>query len=309
LLNSCLWLTLLSALVVPAPAGPPDGADAAAPGAVQARRDVEYATIAGKRLLLDIFTPAAAQGNLPLVVWIHGGAWRGGSKGQCPAIDLTKNGYVVASIDYRFSQEAIFPAQIEDCKAAIRFLRANAAKFAIDPDHIGVGGDSAGGHLVALLGTSGGVADLEGKVGDHLAVSSSVQCVVDFYGPTDMMKFKDQPVWPKVDDPASPLCQLFGGTLAAKHDLVAKANPITYVSKDDPPFLIIHGNADTTVPLNQSELLVEALKTAGVDVTFEVVKGGGHGFNPTQNQRLAPIVAAFFDKHLKPAARPAAEKH
>jgi acetyl esterase/lipase len=236
---------------------------------------------------------------LPLVVWIHGGAWRAGSKTTCPLLYLTERGYIVASINYRLSQEAIFPAQIEDCKAAIRFLRANAAKYSIDADHIGVAGDSAGGHLVALLGTSNGVKDVEGKVGNHLAVSSAVQCVVDFYGPTDMMKFKGQPVWPKTDDPKSPLCQLVGGPLAEKQELVAKANPITYVSKSAPPFLIIHGNADNTVPFNQSELLVAALKQAGADVAFEVVQGGGHGFNPQQTQRLRPIVEAFFDKHLK----------
>ena len=216
----------------------------------------------------------------------------------------------MASIDYRFSQEAIFPAQIEDCKAAIRFLRANAVKYSIDANRIGVAGDSAGGHLAALLGTSGSVKDLDGKVGDNLAVSSAVQCVVDYYGPTDMMRFKDQPVWPKIDDPRSPLCQLVGGPLAEKQDLVAKANPITYVSKNAPPFLIIHGNADNTVPFNQSELLVAALKQAGADVTLEVVKGGGHGFNPEQTRRLNPLVENFFDKHLKsPApAQPAVKK-
>ena len=205
----------------------------------------------------------------------------------------------MASIDYRFSQEAIFPAQIEDCKAAIRFLRANAAKYAIAGNHIGVAGDSAGGHLVALLGTSGGVKDLEGAVGNNLMVSSAVQCVVDYYGPSDLMKFKGQPVWPKTDDPHSPLCQLVGGLLNEKQDLVTKANPITYVSKKAPPFLIIHGNADNTVPFNQSELLVAALKTAGADVTLEVVKGGGHGFNPEQTQRLTPLVTAFFDRYLR----------
>jgi len=253
---------------------------------------------------LDIYKPATVDGKLPLVVWIHGGAWRGGSKKNCPLLFLTEHGYAVASIDYRLSQEAIFPAQIEDCKAAIRFLRANAVKYSIDADHIGVAGDSAGGHLVALLGTSGGARELEGKVGNHLAVSSAVQCVVDYYGPTDMLKFKDQPVWPKVDDPKSPLCQLMGGKLMDKQDLVTKANPITYVSKNAPPFLIIHGNADNTVPINQSELLVAALKQAGADVTFEVVKGGGHGFNPEQTRRLLPVVTDFFDKHLKGGAPP-----
>ncbi len=289
---------------------PPSPPPPKVPDGVVAIRDVEYAKVGDKSLLLDIYKPAVPAGKLPLVVWIHGGAWRGGSKNFCPQLHLTERGYIVASIDYRLSQEAIFPAQIEDCKAAIRFLRANAAKYSINPDRIGVAGDSAGGHLVALLGASNSVKDVEGKVGNNLNTSSAVQCVVDFYGPTDMMKFKGQPVWPKTDDPKSPLCQLIGGPLAEKQELVAKANPITYVSKNAPPFLIIHGNADNTVPFNQSELLVAALKQAGTDVTFEVVKNGGHGFNAEQSQRLKPIVEAFFEKNLKSpvSPQPASEK-
>jgi acetyl esterase/lipase len=216
----------------------------------------------------------------------------------------------MASISHRFSQDAIFPAQIEDCKAAIRFLRANPAKYSIDGDHIGVWGESSGGHLAALLGTSGGVNDLEGKVGDNLEVSSRVQCVVDYCGPSDFMKFKDQATWVKVDKPDSPVCRLVGGLLADKRGLVARANPITYVRRDNPPFLIAHGDKDNAVPFNQSELLVDALKRAGVDVTFEVIKGGGHNFGPAQYERLVPIVTAFFDKHLKGAGatQPASEK-
>jgi len=161
------------------------------PEAVTAVRDVEYAAVGNKHLLLDIYTPTASQEKLPLVVWIHGGAWRAGSKENPRALGLARRGYAVASINYRLSQAAIFPAQIEDCKAAIRFLRANAAKYSIDGDHVGAWGDSAGGHLAALLGTSGDVKELEGTVGDNLTVSSRVQCVVDYYGPSDMLQFKD----------------------------------------------------------------------------------------------------------------------
>jgi acetyl esterase/lipase len=294
----------------PGPNGPVSRPEAKLPEGVKALRGVEYAKAGDKSLRLDIYTPTEPKGSLPLVVWIHGGAWRGGSKENPRAVSLIGRGYAVASIGYRLSQEAIFPAQIEDCKAAIRFLRATAAKHSIDADHIGVWGDSAGGHLVALLGTSGDVKDLEGRVGGNLEFSSRVQAVVDYFGPSDFMKFEGRPTWVKVDALSSPLCQLVGGLLAEKKDLVARANPITYVTRDDPPFLIVHGDRDNTVPFNQSELLVNALKKAGVEVAFEVIKGGGHNFGPAQYERLLPIVMAFFDKHLKAAGAtpPASEK-
>src|SRR5205085_165270 len=139
-----------------------------------------------ERNRLDLYLPEKAQGRLPVVVWIHGGAWRAGSKDHCPAVPLTAKGFAVASINYRFSQHAVFPAQIEDCKAAIRWLRANADKYHLDPDHIGAWGASAGGHLVALLGTSGNKKELEGK-GGNLEQSSKVQCVIDWFGPTDLL--------------------------------------------------------------------------------------------------------------------------
>jgi len=295
-------------------AGPWASAQAATPGqpgaklpeGVKALRGVEFAKVGGKSLQLDIYTPTEPKGKLPLVVWIFGGAWRGGSKEHGPGFNaigvVVPHGYVMACISHRFSQDAIFPAQIEDCKAAIRFLRANAAKYSIDGDHIGVWGESSGGHLSARLGTSGDVKDLEGQVGDNLGVSSRVQCVVDYCGPSDFMKFAGRPTWVKVDDPKSPVCQLVGGLLADKKALVAKANPITYITKDDPPLLVAHGDKDNAVPFNQSELLVDALKRAGVDVTFEAIKGGGHNFGQAQYERLVPIVIAFFDKHLKGAA-------
>ena len=286
----------------PAPSGPTTRPAPRLPDGVNVLRDVEYAKVGDKSLLLDIYTPKESKGALPLVVWIHGGAWRGGSKENCPAVNLVGRGYVAASINYRLSQEAIYPAQIEDCKAAIRFLRAGATKYSIDGNHVGVWGGSAGGHLVALLGATGDVKELEGKVGGNLEFSSRVQCVVDYFGPTDFMQFRDKQTWVKVDKADSPLVLLVGGPLEEKKDLVAKANPITYVTKDDPPFLVVHGDKDNTVPIGQSELLVEALKKAGVEVTFEVVKDACHGFGPAQNERLNPIVTAFFDKYLKGVA-------
>ncbi len=272
------------------------------PAEVERIEDVVYGTGGGRELRLDIIRPRGAPARpMPVVVWVHGGAWRGGSRKGGPAGMLASHGYFVASVEYRLSQEAKFPAQIEDCKCAIRYLRAHGRKYNIDPDHIGVWGSSAGGHLVALLGTSGGAKELEGK-GEWDVQSSRVQAVCDWFGPTDFTKMGGSH-----GDTNSPECQLVGGSLAEKADVVRAADPITYVTPEGPPFLIMHGENDPTVPINQSELLYDALKKAGVAVTFIRVKNAGHGFggrgpgvpidpNPAEIQRQ---VLAFFDKHLK----------
>ena len=174
-------------------------------GRNQGPQDLEYVEGGHERNRLDLYLPEKAEDRLPLIVWIHGGAWYAGSKEGCPAVPFAAKGYAVASINYRLSQHAIFPAQIEDCKAAIRWLRANAAKYNLDPDHIGVWGASAGGHLVALLGTTAGVKELEGQ-GGNLDQSSRVQCVVDWFGPTDLTTMGDEG-----DKPGSPVALLIGG--------------------------------------------------------------------------------------------------
>jgi acetyl esterase/lipase len=276
-------ILFLAAGVASAQKGPklPDG--------VTADRDVAYGT--HERQKLDVYVPKG-DGPFPLVLWVHGGAWQGGSKdGGNAALGLLTQGYAVASTNYRLSQHAAFPAQIHDVKAAVRFLRANAKKYKLDPDRFGAAGASAGGHLVALIGTSGDVTDLDGD-GPHKGVSSKVSCVLDFFGPTDLSKF------PTTPNGSSPIEKLLGGKAADKKDLAAKANPITFVSKGDPPVLIVHGDKDPTVPLSQSELLHEALKTGGVDSTLKVIPGAQHGpgvFTP----ELSKEYAAFFDKHLK----------
>lgn len=277
------------------------------PEGVTALRDVDYGGEGKKSQTLDLFIPKTEAGDkpLPLIVWIHGGAWLAGSKEGCPALRFLSQGYAVASLNYRLSQEAIFPAQIEDCKGAIRYLRANAAKNHIDPNRIGVWGSSAGGHLVALLGTSGDVKELEGKVGGNLEVSSRVQAVCDWFGPTDFMEIGKFPSNMKHNDPGSPESKLIGAAILENKDKCAKVNPITYIKKDNPPFLIMHGDADMTVPLNQSELLNDALKKAGVEVTFEVIKGAGHGF---RGPEIDKSVTDFFEKHLKGVGEGKTEK-
>lgn len=257
-------------------------------------RDVKYGPHE-ERNLLDVYVPADTKGPLPLVIWIHGGGWRNGAKGAGgPAIGLLKQGFAVAAINYRLSGNAPFPAQIEDCKAAIRYLRANAHKYGFDPEQFGVWGSSAGGHLVALLGTSGDVKTLEGDVGDHDDVSSRVQAVCDWYGPTDLLQMGGSH-----NNADSPESLLIGGPIQTNKEKVARANPITYVSADDPPFLIMHGTSDTVVRYNQSELLKTALKKAGVECQLVPLDGAGHGGPEFQTPDVQKQVAEFFAKHLQ----------
>ncbi|MBM4024820.1 MAG: alpha/beta hydrolase [Planctomycetes bacterium] len=260
-------------------------------------RDLEYVPGGHERQKLDLYLPKEADptGERPLIVWIHGGAWRAGSKEGCPARRFVGNGYAVASINYRLSQHAIFPAQIEDCKAAIRWLRVHASEYGYDPNRIGVWGASAGGHLVALLGTSGDVKEFD--VGPNAGVSSRVQAVCDFFGPTDFTKMSSFWTTMQHDAPDSPESRLIGGPIQENKDKCRRANPITYVTKDDPPFLIVHGDKDPLVPHHQSEILYEALKKAGVDTTFYTVQGGGHG--GFKDPQVDVLVTQFFDKHLR----------
>lgn len=256
--------------------------------------DLDYVGDGLVRQKLDLFVPKSDK-PVPLVVWVHGGAWITGSKENSSAMMLLDKGFAVANINYRLSGTDKFPAQIHDCKAAVRFLRANAEKYNIAPDSIGSWGSSAGGHLAALLGTSGGVAELEGDLGKHKATSGKVQAVCDCYGPTDFTKFRP------LDKADSPEGKLVGGTLRDKKELVASANPIAHVTKDDPPFLIVHGTKDGTVPIGQSELLDKALRTANVSCTFMRIEVGGHDVRVFQSAESRKAIVAFFEKHLKSA--------
>jgi acetyl esterase/lipase len=273
----------------------------ALPEGTMAFRDIAYVTDGHERQKLDLFIPPGATTPLPLIIWVHGGAWKTGSKENCPALRYLQRGYAVASINYRLSQHAVFPAQIEDCKAAVRWLRAHANEHNLDPDRFAAWGSSAGGHLAALLGTSGEVKSFD--VGANLAFSSRVQAVVDFFGPTDftqMSKFAP-PNGPFDHDAAdSPEALLIGGAVQQHKAKAAKANPITYITRDDPPFLILHGDKDNIVPYQQSELLRDALRKSGVAVTLKIIEGAGHGLGGPDIDRQ---VADFFEKHLKPAAK------
>ena len=273
------------------------------PPGIKAELNIPYVENGHKRQMLDLYVPEEKSDKpLPLVIWIHGGAWFAGNRAQPPMLYLVPKGFAVASIDYRFSQDAIWPAQINDCKAAVRFLRANASKYNLDPDHFGVGGDSAGGHLAAILGASGDVKQLEGDLGNP-DVSSRVQAVLDWFGPTDFTQIAQQSGPKSVlkhDGANSPEARLLGGPLEEKLELAKTANPITYIDKNTPPFLIMHGDADRVVPLGQSVILAKALIDAGAEVTMKTIPGADHEApqfrNLPENRRL---IEDFFTEKLK----------
>jgi len=303
---AALVICVIAAGAAPTEAQPPAGRAGQPPrvpplpAGTTVHRDLAYVANGHDRQKLDLYLPADAQ-RPPLVVMIHGGAFRMGSKEGENPVPFLAEGYAVASINYRLSGQAIFPAQIEDCKAAVRWLRAHAAQYGYDPGRFGVIGSSAGGHLAAMLGTAGSTAEFD--VGAYLDASSRVQAVVDRFGPTDFLQMDAHrlPAGQTHNTPDSPESQLVGGNLQDNPDKARRANPITYVTRNAPPFLIIHGDNDPLVPHHQSELLVSALKKAGVPVTFYTVKGGGHGGFTDPN--VDRMTREFFATHLKPARR------
>ena len=264
------------------------------------QKDIPYAETSEQTLLLDLYLPRDAV-RPPLVVWVHGGAWRSGSKNKMPLTALVEAGYAAASIDYRLSPVAKFPALIHDCKAAIRFLRARQADYGYDARRIAIAGSSAGGHLVALLGVSNGHEELEGKVGTHPEQSSSVQAIVDYYGPTNFATILKQstPHGLGVRVPALEL--LLGGQPEDLPEVAALASPVSHVGAEDPPLLILHGDQDPQVPINQSHELHAKYKELGLDVHFEVVHGAAHGGEAFFDETRMALVKAFLDKHLRTA--------
>jgi acetyl esterase/lipase len=277
-----------TAFAQPGPASLPDG--------TTVHRDLAYVADGHERQKLDLYLPRS-ETPTPVIVWVHGGAWLAGSKDRTPALRGLSEGYAVASINYRLSQHAIFPAQLEDCKAAVRWLRAHAGEYNLDPAHFAAWGASAGGHLVALLGTTGGVEKFD--VGGHLEFSSRVQAVVDEFGPTDFLQMDDHRMAEGMrhNTPNAPEARLIGGPVQDNKEKVAAANPITYIDADDPPTLIVHGDKDPLVPHHQSELLEAALKEAGVPVTLYSVEGGGHG--GFKDPRVPELIEGFFERQLK----------
>ncbi len=259
-------------------------------------RDITYCTTDGVALKMDVYYPQVMSKPAPVVMYVHGGSWSSGSKSDSIGVTdvpaLLARGYLVASVDYRHAPQWKFPAQIHDVKCAIRFLRASAARFNLDPDRIGAWGHSAGGHLVALLGTTDTRDGFEGSR-EYTDQSSRVQAVVDMCGRADLRGM-----------PADKAESVFGAPNDSS-DILEHASPITYVSKDDAPFLILHGDKDATVPLRLSQTLAERLKAANVPVTLVVVKNADHNFNPEggpmspTRAEMTQLIADFFDQHLR----------
>lgn len=263
-------------------------------------KDLDYVGAGNPRQKLDLVVQKDfARKKRPLVVFIHGGGWLSGRKEDIMDVVRLLAGtgdYAAATINYRLSQEAIWPAQIHDCKAAIRFLRAKADEYGIDPDRIGVFGLSAGGQLVSVLGTGNDEPLIEGTLGKFAKVSSRVQCVVNFFGPTDFLTYYGSDTTMDRLSRANMISQFLGTKEEIIRENARQASAVTWVTKDDAPFFTAHGNEDTLVPISQAEKIHAALGTAKVESHLIVMKGAGHGF---ANAELNNRIRTFLDKHLR----------
>ncbi|MGB4901837.1 MAG: alpha/beta hydrolase [Saprospiraceae bacterium] len=256
--------------------------------------DIVFAQTPERTLALDLYLPKS-QGQPYLIIWVHGGAWHSGSKDNPPK-DLLQRGYALASIDYRLTVEAAYPAQIFDIKAAIRFLRAHATQYGYRSDKIFIWGSSAGGHLAALAGVTNGLKSMEGSLGDNLTESSDIQGIIDFYGPSNLTTILDQstPHGLNVRTPA--LALMFGKPLDQCKSELENASPVMHVSPDDPPLFILHGDQDIQVPVNQSIELFGKYRALNLPVQLEWVYGAGHGGKKFSDSVLIDNVISFLQK-------------
>jgi acetyl esterase/lipase len=283
-------LAALAACVLLVPAPVISGSFGAQPA--HEHKDVVYATVDGRDLGLDLYIPAGVP-RPPLVVWVHGGAWRSGTKAQVPPI-FVQHGFATASLDFRQSTDARFPAAVHDIKAAIRFLRAKAQEYGYRTDRIAIAGSSSGGHLAALVGVTNGVKELEGTVGGYLSEPSDVQAIVAYYGASNLMTILAQstPFGLGVRRPALEL--LLGALPENAPSLARMASPVVHVGPGDPPLLLLHGDQDPQMPINQSHELQGAYEKAGLDVSLDVVHGAAHGgdlfFSPERIQRVVEFL-------------------
>lgn len=261
--------------------------------------DLPYAGTTDWRQTLDVYLPKnpTVKGPLPVIAYVHGGGWTTGSKDMARSqmMSLVQTGrYAAVSINYRLAWQSQWPAQINDVKAAIRWIRGNAAQYGFDPKRICASGSSAGGHLVGELGTTGGVASVEGALGRYRNQSSRVQCVVDMMGPADLaaMGREGTPALP------SPIELMLGGKVADKAAAARNASPLTFIDRSDPPFLLIHGSKDPVVPYAESVKMEAALRAAGVPVLFQTVEGGGHGDFGAAQAPVAERTRLFFEQQF-----------
>jgi len=271
-------------------------------------KDLAYAS-ASDTQKLNLYLPTTGTGPFPLVINIHGGGFKFGDKGmlsESTGTALLDAGYAVASIDYRLSGEAIFPAAVQDAKAAVRFLRANAAEYNLNPDKIAVFGQSAGGNIASMVGVTGNISDYDDASLGNEGVSSAVQAVINHYGPTDFLQMDDQAKAQgcstsdqKHNDSGSFESAYIGAEIQTVPDQVGKSNPITYISADTPPFLIQKGDQDCTVSFENTKMLADALSAANLDVTFTSLAGAGHGGDQFETDENNALMISFLDKYLK----------
>ena len=269
-------------------------ADLAVPENVVFEKEIEFSNPDDQHLMINLAHPKTGDGSFPAIVCIHGGGFRAGKREgydkQC--MTLAQNGYVAITVTYRLAPRYQFPAAVYDCKAAVRWLRANAAKYKIDPSRIGVTGGSAGGHLAQFLGVTNGIKEFEGE--GNLDQSSDVACVVNYYGPSDFTKSYDKSV-----DAKDVLPLFFGGDLTTKMAEHVKGSPLTWVSEKSVPTLCIHGTEDKYVAYEQATWLVDKLKANKVEAELLTLQGAGHGFKGDDAKKADAAMLAFFDAHLK----------
>ncbi len=267
------------------------GAATKLPEGVEVVRDLEYAQPKGVSLKLDLYRPSAKpSAPMPLVIWVHGGGWRNGTKANCPAAWLATKGYAVASLDFRLLPDHPWPAQIEDPVTALRWLRKESAKYGYDAERSAAMGGSSGGHVVALWGTL------------TLPPEDKVKAVVDWYGPTDLLTMPPNVLSEKrtrAELAKANGALLLGGIVMDQPEKAKAVSALHQVTKDDVPFLIMHGTADTSVPVDQSERLHAALKAAGVESTLKLLPGAGHGGKEFDSTESRALILAFLEKHLR----------
>jgi acetyl esterase/lipase len=292
---------------VPVAGKPPRPPKPLKPNKAAKLKNVVYGAAKGKKLMLDLYVPKKTPpGGRPLVIYIHGGGWQHGNrKAVEPHVKLfNKHGFAVATLDYRLSQHAKFPAQIRDCLAAVRYLKVHAARLHLNPKRFGVWGVSAGGHLAALVATASGEEKF--NIGPHSSVSSEVEAAVLWFSPTDLVTMHAQMGSNPSKDhlsAKSPEGRLVGGPLNEEkyRKRAAAASPINYISPSSPPFLLMHGDKDTTIPFAQSANFHGVLKANNVESELVRVKDAGHGFKGPKGvtKKLVTRVVKFFQKHLK----------
>lgn len=267
------------------------------PAGTKLQANIPYHNDTLRKHLLDIYRPAAAKGPVPVVIWVHGGGWLGNDKHadigymKSTVAAVINRGFALASIDYRFSTQATFPAQIQDCNRAVQFLYDNAGKYGLDKARFALMGFSAGGHLASLLGLSKN-NDVPDFFLPRTSRKFSIKAVVDFYGPSDLVSLT------RSDDAKSPEGILIGAAPLTRPDLAKVASPVTYVDKNDPPFLIIHGENDDLVPNRQSKLLSAWLTVAGVPNELIIVEDAPHFGVMFDAEPIRTKVMAFLEKYL-----------